>query len=63
MSFVNKRKAKSYVEVKEQTRRDCCPERSGKVSPLLGSTEGDESSPDGAMTRSPQGGWNEKKKK
>lgn len=31
----------------------------GKVSQLLWSTEGDESSPDGAMTRSPPGGRHE----
>lgn len=53
MSFVNKRKAKTCTS--GTTDIDFCPEWSGKVSPLLGSTEGDESSPDGAMTRSPQG--------
>ena len=48
------------VKLEDEIGSDCCPKRSGKVSPLLGSTEGEESNPDGVMTRSPQGGWHEK---
>lgn len=61
MSFVNKKKSQNLSQRRGANQRR--PARSGKVTRLLRSTEGDESSPDGVMTRSPRGGWREKEER